>query len=237
MLPLRINNRICQNQWELRKNKIMTNKIISARPHTNSSCPKFYKPSPLFLPKRERSYNNYFKFSKLTNGSPSKQFKINYQRKNEHMRIAQENQNFVKRLAEGKTSYNIRQLVRDYNQSQYYKKQVCNFPSIDFYRTRKDFEKMTKSNDEYISFINANRLGKLRSVNDRYSAYFNDKKVNINRHEEGNTYINSKNSNTDNKKDKLRRTRSHESNVINSDRVNIQNLGVCVVEVVSDDIK
>ena len=62
MLPLRINNRICQNQWELRKNKIMTNKIISARPHTNSSCPKFYKPSPLFLPKRERNYNNYFKF-------------------------------------------------------------------------------------------------------------------------------------------------------------------------------
>ena len=177
MLPLRINNRICQNQWELRKNKIMTSKIISARPHTNSSCPKFYKPSPLFLPKRERSYNNYFKFSKLTNGSPSKQFKINYQRKNEHMRIAQENQNFVKRLAEGKTSYNIRQLVRDYNQSQYYKKQVCNFPSIDFYRTRKDFAKMTKNNDEYISFINANRLSKLKSVNDRYSAYFNDKKV------------------------------------------------------------
>jgi hypothetical protein len=49
--------------------------------------------------------------------------------------------------------------------------------------------------------------------------------------------MNSKNSNVDNKKDKLRRARSNESNVMNSGRVNIQNLGVCVVEVVSDDIK
>ena len=48
------------------------------------------------------------------------------------MKIAQENQGILKRLYEKKSQYSFKKLEKDYILSQYYKKNICLFPSIDF---------------------------------------------------------------------------------------------------------
>lgn len=37
-----INNKNCQSQEELRKNKIITKKIVQVKPSVNSSCPDIF---------------------------------------------------------------------------------------------------------------------------------------------------------------------------------------------------
>ena len=38
-----VNNKYCEGQWEIRKNNIMTKKIISAKSSINSSCPTIFE--------------------------------------------------------------------------------------------------------------------------------------------------------------------------------------------------
>ena len=55
------------------------------------------------------------------------------------MKIAQENQGILKRLYEKKSNYNFKKLEKDYLLNQYYKKNICNFPSIDFGKRDNDY--------------------------------------------------------------------------------------------------
>ena len=38
-----VNNEYCEGQWEMRKNNIMTKKIIAAKSSINSSCPTIFE--------------------------------------------------------------------------------------------------------------------------------------------------------------------------------------------------
>jgi hypothetical protein len=58
-------------------------------------------------------------------------------KKYEIIRVAQENQHMLKRIQERSSFYNVDKWERDYQKNQYYKKNHCVFPCIDFYRTQK----------------------------------------------------------------------------------------------------
>lgn len=38
-----VNNKYCEGQWEMRKNNIMTKKIITAKSSINTSCPIIFE--------------------------------------------------------------------------------------------------------------------------------------------------------------------------------------------------
>jgi len=66
------------------------------------------------------------------------QIKRNEMMKQEILNIAQKNLNMYKRLLKCKKSnYSEKKLSRQYKQSQYYKKNACQYPSIDFYKTQR----------------------------------------------------------------------------------------------------
>ena len=48
------------------------------------------------------------------------------------MKIAQENQGMLKRLYEKKSNLNFKKMEKDFLVSRYYKKNICEFPSIEF---------------------------------------------------------------------------------------------------------
>ena len=56
----------------------------------------------------------------------------------EMLKIAQDNLNMYKRLLNcGKSIYNQKQYLKQYKQSQNYKKNKCKYPSIDFYKIQR----------------------------------------------------------------------------------------------------
>lgn len=56
-------------------------------------------------------------------------------KKYEIIRVAQENQHMLKRIQERSSCYNVNKWERDYQMNQYYKRNHCMFPSIDFHKT------------------------------------------------------------------------------------------------------
>ena len=79
------------------------------------------------------------------------QYKINKNfisgpKKLEVIRVAEENQFMLKRLKEKESIYNFTQYAKDYEQSQYYKRNHCIFPSIDFCRTQRPKYHLTETN-------------------------------------------------------------------------------------------
>ena len=58
-------------------------------------------------------------------------------KKYEIIRVAQENQHMLKRIQERGSFYNVSKWEKDYEKSQYYKRNHCIFPSIDFYKTQR----------------------------------------------------------------------------------------------------
>ena len=69
-----------------------------------------------------------FRYTKIT--MPGK-------KKEEIMRVAQENLYMFKRINERTSVYNVDKWNRDYSLSQYYKKNLCQYQSIDFSRTQR----------------------------------------------------------------------------------------------------
>jgi hypothetical protein len=67
-------------------------------------------------------------------------------KKLEVIRVAEENQFMLKRLKEKESIYNFSQYAKDYELSQYYKRNHCIFPSIDFCRTQRPKYNLTDSN-------------------------------------------------------------------------------------------
>ena len=80
----------------------------------------------------------------LNSKKPSFDFRNNFisaNKKYEIIRVAQENQHMLKRINERSSFYNVAKWERDYEKSQYYKRNHCVYPSIDFYKTQKAFYK------------------------------------------------------------------------------------------------
>ena len=94
--------------------------------------------------------------------------------------IAQENLNMYKRLFEciNKSKYDKKSLIKEYKNSQKYKKNKCIYPTIDFFKNKRI--------SNYYSFLN-NKKGKLNSVFDNLNKYLKPKQkqkdININTYE------------------------------------------------------
>ena len=91
-------------------------------------------------------YNKLFNIDKYGHKKIKKQLKPLYQpgknllsgyKKNEIMRVAQENLYMLKRLNEKTSFYNVDKLNKDYEMSQYYKKNHCLYSPIDFIKANK----------------------------------------------------------------------------------------------------
>ena len=69
---------------------------------------------------------------------------ISSTKKYEIIRMAQENQHMLKRINERGSFYNVSKWEKDYERSQYYKRNHCIYPSIDFYKTQRLFTQASK---------------------------------------------------------------------------------------------
>ena len=76
-------------------------------------------------------------------------------KKHEIIRVTQENQLLLKRLQERKSHYNLLAWVKDYEKSQYYKRNRCIFPSIDFYSKGQKPDEYSSHNSSF-NFSNNN---------------------------------------------------------------------------------
>ena len=94
---------------------------------------------------------------------------LNYYKKEELMDLARENFNIYQRLNAKNSSYNLVGHLRDYEKAQYYKKNYCKYPSIDFYRTR-------KSSSSFCSIFNYCTFNNYNNINNEFSNEYNKKK-------------------------------------------------------------
>ena len=100
-----------------------------------------------------------FQYSKIAMPSNKKQ---------EIMRVAQENLHMLKRLSERTSVYNVDRWNRDYSLSQYYKKNLCQYQSIDFNKTQRK--------DSYINVFAAMQNKKMKKAYSKthYSGIINN---------------------------------------------------------------
>ena len=92
----------------------------------------------------------------------------NWYRKEELMILAKENFNIYKRLNAKNSSYTLFSHLRDYEKAQYYKKNHCKYPSIDFYRTSKS--------SSFGSIFNYCTFNNYNNINNEFSIEFNKSK-------------------------------------------------------------
>ena len=102
MYKRNILNKIIENQIEIHQNEIILNHLLYMKATIDNQCPETFKNKY-----KSQSVNNLLK-------------------------IAQENQGISKRLYEKKPYYNFQKMEKDFLTSRYYKKNICEFPSIDF---------------------------------------------------------------------------------------------------------
>jgi hypothetical protein len=143
---------------------------------------------------------------------------LDYYKKEELMDLARENFNIYQRLNSKNSSYTLNSHLRDYERAQYYKKNYCKYPSIDFYRTSKSnsfcsiFNYCTFNNYHHINNEFANEYNKKKNYrtlqkNKSYSEFYNNvtkqrqKKLNdiVKNHYELKYYYDDKNKNKDSK--------------------------------------
>ena len=88
---------------------------------------------------------------------------LSYWRKNELINVAMENLNIYNRLNSKKGTYTLKNHLKDYERAQYYKKNYCKFPSIDFYRTSKASDSNLCPIFNYCTFYN------YKTINDKFT--------------------------------------------------------------------
>ena len=89
------------------------------------------------------------------------------------MDLAKENYNIYQRLNSKNSSYTLNSHLKDYEKAQYYKKNHCKYPSIDFYRTSKSTSSFN-SILNYCTFYNYDNIN-----NELYNEYNKKKGKNI----------------------------------------------------------
>ena len=73
------------------------------------------------------------------------------------MEMAQKNLYMYKRLVEQQPTYNLNKYLEDYNQNQYYKKNLCKFPCINFYKENNEIKNKRK-NKKIFSFSGSKNI-------------------------------------------------------------------------------
>ena len=155
-------------------------KIRQIKPIVDSKCPEsfFYMQNKLINTNKndwnDKQINgdmNIFKkikFNPKIKRSPAKTkfrplFKydhefFSYYRKENLINVALENLQIYNRLNSKRGSYTLKNHLKDYERAQYYKKNYCKFPSIDFYRTSKAADSNLCSIFNYCTFYNYKKI-------------------------------------------------------------------------------
>ena len=136
-----------------KQKEYLKSKILHMKPIVDSKCPEsFYYLQNKFR-KTQKNKWNCLKFDedkKIKYNSRDKKLKtkfrplfkyeheyLTFTKKEELINVALENLNIYYRLNSKKGNYILKNQLKDYEKAQYYKKNYCKFPSIDFYRTSK----------------------------------------------------------------------------------------------------
>ena len=161
--------------WKIKNNEYMINKLSKIKPIIDTKTPEslyFYKTifnkrknRELYLKQQEILHNNNILLQKLENiyntnlrekimkKSSSFEIKRNYisaKKKFEIIKVAQENQHMLKRLKEKCSIYSVAKWEQDYLKSQYYKKNKCLFPSLNYTKLQTTkFNNMLNNNSYY----------------------------------------------------------------------------------------
>ena len=190
MQKLLILNPILTRKYQNEQQNHLKAKIREIKPIVDSKCPEsfFYLQN-----KYNPSHKNIFKrniwnthkvntnsFKKINFNSKKKIKKTKYRplfkyehdyltftKKEQLINVALENLNIYNRLNSKYSTYNLKSHLKDYDKAQYYKKNHCKFPSIDFYRTSKVNDKNLCSIFNYCTFYN------YKAINDKFeNEYF-----------------------------------------------------------------
>ena len=87
-------------------------------------------------------------------------------KKNEIIRVAQENLRMLKRLNEKTSFYNFEKMKQDYEISQYYKKNHCLHPPIDFNKTQKSISNFGSTRKKFFS---KNHYSSMNNLDSKYN--------------------------------------------------------------------
>ena len=194
--PLILNEILHRKNFQ-EQNKYLKMKLCHAKPIVNSNCPesfifsksKFNKincRNNIYIKKpdeRKENTNFYKKISINKQGNNSRKLykpifefnniHLNYYKKEELMDLAKENYNIYQRLNSKNSSYTLNYHLKDYEKAQYYKKNHCKYPSIDFYRT-------SKSTSSFNSIFNYCTFNNYDNINNEFYNEYNKKKSSIN---------------------------------------------------------
>ena len=80
------------------------------------------------------------------------------------MNLAQQNLYMLKRLTEKKSEYSVKKMEEDYKKVQHYKKFMCNFPCINFNKSKRGYS----SDSKYIQIEKNEFLPTINYINDGY---------------------------------------------------------------------
>ena len=157
-------------------------KIRHIKPIVDSKCPEsfFYMQNKLGNTHKNNwngkqinmDTNNLFKKIKFTqkikrNVTKSSKYRplfkydhefFSYYRKENLINVALENLQIYNRLSSKKGTYTLKNHLRDYDKAQYYKKNYCKFPSIDFYRTSRAGDSNLCPIFNYCTFYNYKKI-------------------------------------------------------------------------------
>ena len=136
-----------------KQKEYLKSKILHMKPIVDSKCPESFYYLQNKFSKTQKNKWNCLKFDedkKIKYNSRDKKFKtkfrplfkyeheyLTFTKKEELINVALENLNIYYRLNSKKGNYILKNQLKDYEKAQYYKKNYCKFPSIDFYRTSK----------------------------------------------------------------------------------------------------
>ena len=90
------------------------------------------------------------------------------------------NNYFYKKLNKQTSCYNFEKLNKEFEQSQYFKKNICEFPCIDFHKTKQNF--MGRKSSNYDNTIPNN--GSVFNANSIHESEYSDAQSNIQGNEE-----------------------------------------------------
>ena len=135
-----------------KQKEYLKSKILHMKPIVDSKCPESFYYLQNKFSKTQKNKWNCLKFDedKKIKNSRDKKLKtkfrplfkyeheyLTFTKKEELINVALENLNIYYRLNSKKGNYILKNQLKDYEKAQYYKKNYCKFPSIDFYRTSK----------------------------------------------------------------------------------------------------
>ena len=136
-----------------KQKEYLKSKILHMKPIVDSKCPESFYYLQNKFSKTQKIKWNCLKFDedkKIKYNSRDKKLKtkfrplfkyeheyLTFTKKEELINVALENLNIYYRLNSKKGNYILKNQLKDYEKAQYYKKNYCKFPSIDFYRTSK----------------------------------------------------------------------------------------------------